>query len=331
MVLERGNGFDRSSDNHLAGRVVVGDHDAHASRRDLRLDLRPRCRDRDHRARHGRCFRHQLATPARDMQEVVGADDAGRVQRADLAETVAGDHLRHDSYAAEHGEHRERHGAERGLCPFGARERRRCRVAFLVGKDRARKDDLVQRQRRIERKIGRAIPHCLRRLVEHRERAAHTQVLATLSGEQEGDRPLARAISGYDARFGDVGIRRRIQALRGSHQPCGQFFAVRGDHCHAATSRHIESLLGGVGEPFKHPWLSRIVGHRPAGLGGATRISGAHHNERRAFRPDLSRPAPAPHILLDSQVEICAAKPGRAQTATAWVARPACPWARLCV
>ncbi len=183
------NGACGAGNDGLIGRVVIGDDDL-AVIGESRLDLLARSEDGRHHALDGSiaCFRHRLTAQARKPEEVVARNDAGGVQRRELAIAVAGHHAGLEPKLACEVEEAHADGADRGL-----RNPRVGELLFLLfglfGAEGRRRMNIARkkfRQARLQSGVGGLDGFAQGGYVERRL-ARHVGMLGALPREQKSD------------------------------------------------------------------------------------------------------------------------------------------------
>ena len=180
-LLDSIDGLGRAAEHDLPRAVVVRDHDVEAAVFDHwpnTLDVRD---DGGHRARGLRRLGHELASTAGDPEHVLCAEHARCVERGDLSIAVSTDAVGADTQAREHPQERERAGADGGLGPLGGGQPG-LPVLSGGGEVRAGEDDV--RESGDGALCGVPGTHCLG--PGHRDLGSHVDVLAALTGEDEG-------------------------------------------------------------------------------------------------------------------------------------------------
>ena len=219
--LGLGDGRLPAGEHDLLRAVVVGEHHVEAELGDELRDRVMARGNREHRALGalGR-LAHQPAALGGDLQRRVEAVGAGGVERHHLAKAVAGEAMRTDAEGAEEGEHRCLGRGERRLGEGHPGQPRLLLGAGLLGEGR-RREDRVVKARAVDRdEVGRPVPDPPGVLERGGDAAAHTDILAALAGEEEGEPPgFGRRKVEPAAALRSGRISRRWRSARGPSPP----------------------------------------------------------------------------------------------------------------
>ena len=191
-----GDGGDVTGEHDLVGGVVVGDDHRKPPVRDQPADLLDGCRHRAHRAVGvRRRLGHQYTPRPRDPEGEVLAENTGGAQGADLTEAVSADGHGRNTQSADHRQQAQAVRADARLRPFGFRQLCRLQGALAVGERRLRPNDPVQVAIGVQVLGAATFPRRQCRPEELGYLGSHADVLAALTGEQQGDGPgVARRV-----------------------------------------------------------------------------------------------------------------------------------------
>ena len=310
VLLDDGDLGLGAGEHDLGGMVVVGHDDRGAELREERAHLVERPRHGGHRA--GRCggVAHELAATAGDGDQAGVIEGARGGERGDLAEAVAAQAQGRDAGRAHHAEERQAGEADGRLGPLGGGEPLGLRLPVRVGEHGARVRHVVDALT-IEARRGGLVPDGARDVEAHRDLGPHPDVLAALSGEQEGDRAGAGAYPVVHAR------RRRERRVRLRGEPGARLLELGDEVDHVA--RHHREAVGVRG-------AERLLrGAREIGEGGRIRPRGAaggllapggeprrarvrEHQELGGEAAEAEGARGGPGVLLQRDVEVAPAE-----------------------
>ena len=324
--------FDRARgarEDDLRWAVVIGDHDIHApffEARDDRVDI---CNNRGHGAVEIRGSRHQLAALARDAKEVFLRVNACVVERCELTEAVASDHISANAHRVEQCTDAEARCADSGLCPLRGGDLLALALRLGLAPRGPREDDVVKRDVLIERHICGAIPDIEHALEVDGELIAHVHILAALTREEEGDLARVCAVRVLDTVGRAVVTRRRaLEMCVDKLELLLEILGVVRDDREPRRLARRSVLLRLTSEELEHVIVVIDVVHHL----GHVRQKLARRISRpckelawlRAYTPLASLAL----VLFERDVEVGAAKPERTHRRATRVLRAANPGAR---
>ncbi len=318
LALDVGNGVGRAADDHLLGAVVIGDDDVGAPLGEQGLEGL----DGGDHGRHGAGvaggFGHQLAALAADLEQVGLGEHAGSVQSGDFAVAMSRDGLGLDAQVAHDVEQSQAGDTDGRLGPLGGGQLGELCLLVSGGVGRNGEDDAVQFVSTPDVGAGGLIPGVECCVPCGGDSSSHAQVLAALTGEEEGG--LAIVLAGAEVhavRAAEcVSLRDEVCSLA---ELCSQIGIAVSHDGQACGRLGIEGFLGRAGQEQQHAGL----------VGDACKLACLGSNGRwrgSAEKDDLGTcdaAAPCmrvgPRVLLEGEVEVRATEAEAGHASATWM------------